>query len=328
MNAIPMTLKSAIGVGIGLFILFIGLADGGLVVAGQGTPVMLGNWTTGPILVVFVGLFLTIWLMARKVKAALLIGIVVSTIVAMIVNAISGGTAFGQGQAVIPSSVAAMPDLSTLGSGWNFDIFAKVGIITAVVTIFSLMLSDFFDTMGTVIGIGSKAGWVDEKGQLPRINRVLTIDSLAAVFGGLSGSSSSTTYVESAAGVAEGGRTGLTSVVTGILFLLAMFFAPIAGIVPAAATAPALILVGFLMASGVKDIKFDDIEDGLPALLTIVMMPFAYAITNGIGIGFITWTFLKVVRGKGGQVHWLMYLATAAFIVYFAVPWLKLAFHI
>jgi len=276
---------------------------------------------------VFVGLFITIWLMARGVKAALLIGIVVSTIVAIIVNALSGGTAFTSG-ATIPTSVVALPDFSTLGAGWNFDVFAKVGVITACLTIFSIMLSDFFDTMGTVIGIGGKAGWLTKDGMLPRLNRVLLVDSLAALFGGLSGSSSSTTYIESAAGVGEGGRTGLVSVVTGILFLLAMFFSPIAGVVPAHATAPALIIVGFLMASGVKEIPFDNFEEGLPALLTIAIMPFTYAITNGIGIGFITWTFIKVVRGKGGQVSWMMYAATAAFILYFILPWLQVTFHI
>jgi len=190
------------------------------------------------------------------------------------------------------------------------------------------MLSDFFDTMGTVIGIGGQAGWLDSKGQLPRLNRVLLVDSLAAVFSGAASASSTTTYIESAAGVSEGGRTGLTSVVVGVLFLLAMFFSPIAEIVPAHATAPALIIVGFLMASIVKDIPFDNFEEGFPALLTIAGMPFTYTITNGIGLGFISYTFLKVVRGKGGQVHWMMYAASAAFVVYFALPWLKIVFHI
>ena len=332
MNAIPMTLKKAIGVGIGLFILFIGLVDGEFIKWGSrdiGTPVALGNLVTGPILVAFAGLFLTMWLMANRVKGALLIGILGSTVVAIIVNYASGLTAYTTpGVAVLPSAVFAAPDFSTLGQGINFEIFVRVGILTAVLTIFSIMLSDFFDTMGTVIGIGGEAGWLDSKGSLPRLNRVLLVDSLAAVFGGAASASSTTTYIESAAGVSEGGRTGLTSVVVGVLFLLAMFFSPIAGVVPAHATAPALIIVGFLMASIVKDIPFNDFEEGFPALLTIAAMPFTYTITNGIGLGFISYTFLKLVRGKGNQVHWMMYAATAAFVVYFALPWLKTVFNL
>lgn len=329
-NAIPMTLKKAIGVGIGLFIFFIGLSDGQLINWGSkdiGTPVALGNLTTGPVLVAIIGLFLTIWLMARGVKGALLIGIVLSTVVAIIINYASGGKAFTTpGQAVIPSAIVAMPDLSNLGAGINFGVFAKMGILAAVLTIFSLMLSDFFDTMGTVIGIGEKAGWVDRQGKLPRLFQVLMVDSLAAVVGGAAGTSSATTYVESAAGVGEGGRTGLVSVVVGVLFLLAMFFSPIAAVVPANATAPALIIVGFLMAAVAKDLPFDDIEEGLPALLTIAIMPFTYSITNGIGVGFISYTFIKVVRGKANEIHWAMWVASLAFVLYFALPWLEMAF--
>jgi len=182
--------------------------------------------------------------------------------------------------------------------------------------------------MGTVIGIGGRAGWLDKSGGLPRLDRVLMVDSLAAVVGGAAGTSSATTYVESAAGVGEGGRTGLTSVVVGVLFLLAMFFSPIAGVVPAHATAPALIIVGFLMASVAKEIPFSDIEEGLPALLTIAIMPFTYSITNGIGVGFISYTFIKVVMGKGAQLHWAMWVTTIAFLIYFALPWLNVAFGI
>ena len=329
MNAIPLSLKRAIGVGIGLFILFIGLVDGELIKKGVATPVDLGNLTTGPVLVMLVGLFLTIWMMAKGVKGALLIGIVASTVLAIVVNSVSGGKAWTTpGTAVLPTALVAWPDLSAIGQGINFGVFAKMGVIAGVLTIFSLMLSDFFDTMGTVIGIGGKAGWVDKEGKLPRLNRVLLVDSLAAVFGGAAGASSATTYIESQAGVGAGGRTGLVSVVVGVLFLLAMFFSPIVGVVPAHATAPALIVVGFLMVTLVKDIPFDDIEEGLPALLTIVVMPFTYAITNGIGIGFITYTFLKLVRGKGSQVHWMMYAASVAFLLYFALPWLRPTFGI
>ncbi|MHB1131847.1 MAG: NCS2 family permease [Chloroflexota bacterium] len=332
MHAIPLSLKRAISVGIGLFIFFIGLVDGELILWGSrdlGTPVTLGNFTTGPVLVSIVGLFLTILLLARKVKGALLIGIVLSTVLAIVVNSLAGGKAWATpGVAIIPTSILAMPDLSSLGAGLNFEVFARLGVIAAVLTIFSLMLSDFFDTMGTVIGIGGQAGWLDKQGNLPRLNRVLMVDSLAAVAGGTAGSSSATTYIESAAGVGEGGRTGLTAVVVGALFLLAMFFSPIAAIVPAHATAPALIIVGFLMAGGVRDIPFDEMEEGLPALLTIAVMPFTYSITNGIGVGFIAYTFIKLVRGKGSDVHWLLWVTAGAFLLYFALPWLRVTFGI
>lgn len=332
MNAIPLNLKRSIGVGIGLFIFFIGLTDGELIKWGSrdiGTPVALGNLGTGPVFVAIVGLFITIWLMANKVRGALLIGIVASTIVAIIVNAAGGYKSFATpGVAVIPASVVALPDLSNLGKGINLEVFAKIGFLAAILITFSIMLSDFFDTMGTVIGIGGEAGWLNKDGKLPRLNRVLLVDSLAAVFGGAASTSSATTYIESAAGVGEGGRTGLVSVVVGVLFLLAMFFSPIAGVVPAHATAPALIIVGFLMAAVAREIPFNDFEEGLPALLTIAIMPFTYSITNGIGAGFIAYTFIKLVRGKGGQVHWMMHAASLAFVLYFALPWLQATFRI
>jgi AGZA family xanthine/uracil permease-like MFS transporter len=330
MHAIPMSQKKAIGVGIGLFIFFIGLTNGELIRWGSrdiGTPVALGNLTTGPVLVSIVGLFLTILLMARKVKGALLIGIFGSTALAILINAMSGWTAFTTpGAAVLPSAIVAMPDLSNVGKGINFLAFAQLGFLAAILVIFSIMLTDFFDTMGTVVGISSEVGWVKEDGKLPRLNRVLLVDSLAAVAGGAASTSSATTYIESAAGVGEGGRTGLTAVVVGVLFLLAMFFSPIAAVVPAHATAPALIIVGFLMAAVARDIPFDDIEEGLPALFTVAIMPLTYSITNGIGAGFIAYTFIKLVRGKGGEVHWGMWVASIAFLIYFALPWLQTTF--
>lgn len=185
------------------------------------------------------------------------------------------------------------------------------------------MLSDFFDTMGTVIGIGGEAGWLDREGKLPRLNRVLLVDSLAATAGGIAGASSATTYIESAAGVSEGAKTGLASVTTGLCFLLALFFAPVAGVVPPQATAAALIVVGYLMCKIVREIPFGDLEEGFPALLTLTVMPFTYSITNGIGAGFIAYSFVKLVRGKGPEVHPMMYGATLAFLVYFALPWLR-----
>ena len=325
MNAIPVALKRAIGVGIGLFILFIGLVSGGIVKPGPpGVPVTLGDLGSAPVAVAIFGLLLTLWLTARHSSGALLVGILASTVVAIVVNQMTGGRAFPlPGQAVWPASLVAWPDLSSLGAGLDFSVFVRVGVITAVVTVFSIMLSDFFDTMGTVIGIGGEAGWLTSAGGLPRLNRVLLVDSVAAMAGGAAGASSATTYIESAAGVAAGARTGLASVVTGACFLLALFFAPLAGVVPAQATAPALIVVGYLMSRVVRDIPFADLEEGFPALLTLTVMPFTYSITNGIGAGFIAYCFIKVVRGKGHEVAPMMYVAALAFVVYFLLPLLQ-----
>jgi len=322
MHAIPVSLKRAIGVGIGLFILFIGLGAAGIVKPGPpGVPVTLGDLTAAPVAVALFGLLLTVWLTARRSSGALLVGILVSTGLAIAVNAGTGGRAFPiPGQAVWPAALVAMPDFSSLGAGFDFSVFVRLGLITALVTIFSLMLSDFFDTMGTVIGIGGEAGWLTPDGRLPRLNRVLLVDSLAAAAGGAAGASSATTYIESAAGVAAGARTGLASVVTGACFLLALFFAPLAGVVPAQATAPALIVVGYLMSRVVREIPFDDFEEGFPALLTLTMMAFTYSITNGIGAGFVSYCFIKLVRGRGRAVAPMMYAVALAFVIYFALP--------
>jgi AGZA family xanthine/uracil permease-like MFS transporter len=324
MNAIPLALKRAIGVGIGLFILFIGFYSAGIVKSGPpGVPVTLGELTAAPVAVAIFGEFLTVWLQARGISGGLLIGILVTTVLAIVVNRLTGGAAFPtRGQAVVPASLVALPDFSTLGAGLDVSVFVRIGIIGAVVTIFSIMLSDFFDTMGTVIGIGGESGWLRADGTLPRLNRVLLVDSLAAAAGGAAGASSATTYIESAAGVAAGAKTGLASLVTGACFLLALFFAPLAGVVPPQATAPALIVVGYLMARVMRAIPFDDLDEGLPALLTLALMPFTYSITNGIGVGFIAYCFIKLVRGRGHQVRPMMYGTALAFVVYFCTPWL------
>jgi AGZA family xanthine/uracil permease-like MFS transporter len=292
-------------------------------------PVTLGLLVGWPILVSVVGLFLTALLVARGVRGALLIGIVGTTVVAIVIHYLTGAdisSAAGV-QGGLPSEFPP-PSFGTFGAGLNFGIFQVVGLVTAILIIFSLMLSDFFDTMGTVIGIGGEAGFLDEDGRLPGVNRVLLVDSLAAAFGGLASASSVTTYIESASGVAEGARTGLASVVTGVLFLLAIALAPIAGIVPSEATAPALIIVGFYMASIIREIDFSTVEDGLPALLAITVMPFTFSITNGIGAAFVLYTFLKLVTGKARQVHWMMYLVSAAFVVYFALGVLQSTFGV
>jgi AGZA family xanthine/uracil permease-like MFS transporter len=328
MDAIPISLKRAIGVGIGMFILFIGLYEGGLVKQGPpGVPVTLGDLNTLPVLVALIGLFLTVALMALRIKGALLIGILLTTVAAILVNAASGHTAFTTpGVAVIPSKILAWPDFSTFGRGLDFSVFWRAGAVTAIVSVFSIMLADFFDTMGTVIGIAGDAGWLDKDGRLPGMKRILLVDSLSAAFGGFASASSATTYIESAAGVSEGGRSGLTSVVTGLLFFVALFFSPIAEVVPPQATAAALIIVGFLMCSIVKDIPFGDFEEGFPALMTLVVMPFTYSITNGFGAGFITYAFIKLVRGKARELHPMMVGTAVAFMIYFALPWLRAAF--
>jgi AGZA family xanthine/uracil permease-like MFS transporter len=325
MNAVPLSLKRAIGVGIGLFILFIGFANGGLIVSNcapdsatlgfcNGTLVTMSFPTTTGQFVFLLGLAITFILYARKIRAALIISILVTTVIAIIV-----------GVQKIDTNLVSTPSFATLGLGLQdpFQVFAKLGLITAVLTIFAIMLSDFFDTMGTVTGIAAEAGLANPDGSVPGVGRVLIVDSVAAIAGGVGGVSSNTTYIESAAGVAEGGRTGFASVVTGILFLLAIFLSPIAGFIPSQATAPALVLVGYLMFTLIKDIPVGDLEEGLPALLTMILMPLTYDITVGIGAGFISWVLLKVVRGKLGEIHWLMWVVAIGFLIYFANAWIQ-----
>ena len=329
MESVPFALKTAIAAGIGLFITIIGLVDAGFVTATNrpGAPLQLGTggelqgW---PVLVFIVGLLLMIWLYLRRVKGALLIGILASTILATIVNEVflngegfNGAANFGK-VAELPSA-----DSFSLIGDFSFGFFARMGVIAALLAVFTLMLSDFFDTMGTAVGLGREAGLLDREGRLPNVDRVLQVDSAAAAVGGAFSCSSNTTYIESAAGIADGGRTGLTAVVVGALFLLSILFAPLANIVPFQAAGPALVLVGFLMMLTVRDIPWDDLELAIPAFLTIVLMPFTYSITNGIGAGFISYVFIKLTRGKAGEVRPMMYVAAAAFIVYFAIFYVR-----
>src|SRR5574341_344487 len=323
MDAVPLALKQAIGVGIGLFIAFIGFFTSGFVVkpAAGPLPVALGTFNGLPSVVFLLGFVLTAWLMARRVRGALLLGIVLTTLLAIVLNGgVAGWRGFPTpGAARVPAALVQWPDFSTFGR-LDFGLVAKLGVVTAVLVTFSIMLSDFFDTMGTIIGVGGKAGFLDARGRLPGANRVLLVDSLGAAFGGLANASSNTTYIESAAGVAEGARTGLAPVVVGVLFLLSMFFSPLASVMPAQATAPALIIVGFYMMTIAREIPWDDYEEAIPAFVTILAMPFTWSITNGIGAGFVSWTAIKVLNGKGGRVHWMVYAASAAFVVYFALP--------
>ena len=319
LNAVPMALKRAIGVGIGLFILMIGLVNAGIVIKGP-VLVTLSPLNTGPILTVVIGLALTIFLFARGVKAALLLGIVGTTVIAGILHALvpSYVVSTAPNTAVLPAQWIQMPDLSNAFKGLTLQAYFILGPLAFVLAVLTIMLADFFDTMGTVVGIGGQAGWLDAQGKLPGVRKVLLVDSIGAAVGGAMGVSSNTTFIESAAGVASGARTGLASVVTGGLFLLAMFLAPVVAVIPPEATAPALIIVGFLMAGIITKINLGDIEEGLPALLTMVFMPFTYSITNGVGAGFLTYGFIKLVRGKGRDVHPLLWVVILLFIVYFA----------
>ena len=314
MDAVPLALKRSIGVGIGLFILFIGFVNGGMIVTPQGgVPIVSLSFPTQTSQFVFLlGLLITFALYVLKIRAALIISILVTTVVALVA-----------GVTKLPTEWTVTPSFSTLGNFNLTNAFDKLGLITAVLTIFAIMLSDFFDTMGTVTGVAEEAGLTTEDRMVPGIGLVLIVDSVAAFAGGMAGISSNTTYIESAAGVAEGGRTGFASVITGILFLLAIFLSPLAGIIPSQATAPALVLVGYLMFTLIKDVNVADVEDGLPALLTIILMPLTYDITVGIGAGFISWVLIKLLKGKWAEVHWLMYAVTVAFVVYFAKDWIQ-----
>lgn len=332
MEAIPLELKQAISVGIGLFILFIGLVNGGIIAADPATLVRLGDLRGVPVFVTGVGLIITLFLLARGIRGALLWGILLTTVVAIVVRAVTGTEAFPPGVAQLPSQWIAVPDFSRIGD-FSFGFFTKLGVLTAILVVFSIMLADFFDTMGTLIGVGRRAGYLNERGEFPQAQRALLVDSLGAVMGGACSASSATTYIESAAGISVGGRSGLVSVVTGILFLLSMPFWPVVGIVPAQATAPALIIVGWMMMGVLSQaeaeaeakesrvriggIDFANLEIGLPVTATMLMMPFAYSITDGIGAGFITYTLIKVFRGKYREVHPVLYVVSLAFIIYF-----------
>jgi len=308
MDAISINLKRAIGVGIGFFIAFIGLQSSGMVVKNQATLVTFGSFTK-PVIVTAIGLVITTILMSKKVRGAILIGIISTTVVAIFA-----------GLAKIPESMIAIPQasqFSTIGAAFDPQYFSQIFNLTLITVIFTFLLTDFFDTMGTVVAIGGEAGFIDSKGKIPRIKSVLVVDSLAAMIGGAFGCSSVTTYVESAAGVGEGGRTGLTALVTGILFILAIFFWPVVSVVPAAATAPALIVVGFLMIMVVKDIEWNEFTEAFPAFLIILTIPLTYSISKGIGYGFISYVLIKAFSGKFWDVHPLMYFVALLFALDF-----------
>ncbi len=336
-HAIPDELKAAIAAGIGCFIAFIGFVDAGFVrripdAANSTVPVGLGidnSVATVPTLIFAAGVLLMGILVVRKVRGGLLIGIVVMTGISMIAQALTERGAQpvdtkGWNLTVPdwPASAGGIPDLSLLGQVDMFGAFTRVGVLSATVLVFALVLSNFFDAMGTMTGLGKEAGLTDEHGTLPGIGRALSVEGVGAVVGGVSSSSSNTVFVESASGVAEGARTGLANVVTGLLFLAAMFFTPLYSVVPLEAAAPALVVVGAMMIGQLRSIDFTRFDHALPCFLTVVTMPFTYSIANGIGVGFISWVVLAVVSAERGArrraVHPLLYVVAGLFVVYFA----------
>jgi AGZA family xanthine/uracil permease-like MFS transporter len=334
MDAIPLPLKQAISVGIGLFIVFIGLVDSGFVHTPQGASVPVGLGATGsgqltgwPVVVFVVGLLLTIILLTRRVPGAILLSILGATVLALIINAVTTikDSAWGTQVPKVPSTIASTPDLGLLGKFSLGGGFTEAGVITSIVFIFTLILSDFFDAMGTIVGISNEAGLLDERGRVPNIGRVLFIDGAAAVAGGIGSVSSNTAFIESAAGVGEGARTGLASVFTALFFAVALFFTPIYSVVPSAAATPALVAVGFLLMTQVKNIPWDEWDIAIPAFLTIVLMPFTYSITNGIGAGFISYVVLKSVQGRWREPGALLWAIAVLFAAYFALHPIKVA---
>jgi AGZA family xanthine/uracil permease-like MFS transporter len=324
MDAIPLPLKQAISVGIGLFIAFIGLVDSGFVTTPKGaaTPVQLGaigRLTGWPVVVFCFGLLLTIVLVVRQVRGALLISIVAATVLAVVINSVATVKSWGLITPKVPHKIVGSPDFGLLGAFSLGGGFVKAGVLTAVIFIFTLVLSDFFDAMGTIIGVSNEAGLLDAQGRLDGIGRVLFIDGVAAVAGGAASASSNTCFIESAAGVGEGARTGLANVVTGLLFVVALFLTPLTTVVPSQAATPALVVVGFLLMTQVKDIPWDNYDIAIPAFLTITLMPFTYSITNGIGAGFISYVLLAAVGGRWRQPGVLLWAIAGLFTVYFCL---------
>lgn len=306
-DSIPVNVKKAISVGIGLFIAFIGLENAGIVVHPKsGTIVALGTVTSGPALLAIIGVILTGVLLARNVKGALLIGIVVTTIIGI-----------PMGITKLPNAVFSMPPSISpifLKFEWNHIFTADMFI-----ALFTLLFMDMFDTIGTLVGVATKAGMLDEKGNVPRAKEALMSDAIGTTLGACFGTSTVCTYVESASGVAAGGRTGLTAVSTSVMFVIALFISPLFLMIPSAATAPALILVGLFMLSPIKELDLTDFTEAIPAFLTIIMMPLAYSISDGLIFGIVSYVALKVLVGKGKEVTIPTYIIAALFILKFFV---------
>ncbi|UBH25565.1 NCS2 family permease [Micrococcus porci] len=336
-NAVPEALKTAIVVGIGLFIALIGLVNAGFVrrlpdAAGTTVPVGLGTggelagW---PVLVFIVGLLVTAILVIRNVRGAILVGIVTATVLANILEAVfhigpsvgADGSHNPTGWALVAPSLPewAAPDLSLLGSARPFGAFEAVGGLMGALLVFAILLSVFFDAMGSTVGLAREAGSMDEHGNVPRLNRVLMVDALAVTGGGAASASAGQIYVESGTGIGEGARTGLASVVTGLMFVATIFLTPLIHLVPFEAVAPALVVVGFMMCSQVVRIDWTDWGAALPAFLTFILMPFTYSIANGIGAGMIAYAVIRTGQGRAREVHPLLWVVAAAFVLYFGM---------
>lgn len=327
-DAVPMQLKIAITVGIGLFIAFIGFVNAGLVTAtgAASPPVGLGvggSVATVPTLLFIFTLVLTGILVARKVRGGLLIGLVAGTVLAVIVEAVwklgsavdnPGG--WGLTVPALQGSPFSVPDFSLVGQV-SFD-FGKVGVITLIMLVFTLLFTNFFDAMGTFTGLSREAGLADENGNFPRLKSSLVVEGVGAIAGGLTSSSSNTVFIESGSGIGEGARTGFANIITGALFLLAMFFTPLTQIVPTEVAAAALVVVGAMMMTQIKSIDLSGFDVALPVFLTVTVMPLSYSIANGIGAGFVSWVLIRAFSGKAREIHWLLWVVAAGFVIYFA----------
>lgn len=317
-DAVPIQLKLAITVGIGLFIAFIGFVNAGFVTPGGGTPVDLGQGgsiTTIPTLIFVITLLIGGVLLALKMRGAILIALVAGTVLAVVANLIWSDSGF---MFDFAGGILSVPDLSLIGQiSFAFDL-SKVGIVALVMMVFTLVFMNFFDAMGTMTGLAKEADLADEKGDFPRIKSALIVEGVGAVVGGSTSSSSTTVFIESGSGIGEGARTGFASIVTGVLFLLAMFLTPLAGLVPGAIAAAALVLVGAMMMAQIKNIDFSDYRVLLPVFLTATVMPMTYNIANGIGAGFVAWVVLHAFSGKAKSVHPLLWVVAAGFVIYFA----------
>lgn len=313
-KAIPMPLKAAIGAGIGLFLALIGLCDAGIIEFSSGVPDLTTELLYGAPMLAIIGIVITMILLVLKVKGAIFIGIIATTLIG------------------IPMGVSAVPtgeEMSTalasmnLASAFQMDFnLAAVGIIPAITAIFSFFLVDMFDTIGTLLGTAGNAGMLDEDGNFPGGDRALIADAIATCAGACLGTSTVTTYVESATGIEEGGRTGLTAVIVGILFIVFIFIAPIAKMIPMSAVCAAIVIVGVLMMGGVRQIDWKNLEEAIPCFLAIAIMPFAYSISDGIGWAFISWCIIKLVRGKGKEVSPILYIIAGLFIVMYLLMFL------
>ncbi|MDH6126238.1 NCS2 family permease [Kitasatospora sp. GP82] len=336
MSAVPLGLRKAIAIGIGLFISLVGLVDSGFIsripdAAHTTVPLQLGgnsHLNGWPVLIFILGLLLTLVLVIRKVPGAILISIATMTIVAVIIDRVATIPAMHWGLTVPawPGNPVSAPDFGLVGKVSLFGGFHQVGILTGVLFVFTVLMSCFFDAMGTILGVADEAHLLDEKGDLPGINKILMIDGIATAAGGATSSSANTCFVESTSGVGEGARTGFASIVTGALFLAALFLTPLATMVPAQAATPALVTVGFLiLANSIREIDWSDFTIAVPAFLTMVMMPFTYSITNGIGFGFITFCILRLAAGRGRSVPVALYAVAAVFAFYYLMPALGLS---